>query len=201
MSKLQSQSWFHHYIASMWRISIDRHHMCHISGIKDILKWVDFAFFHYASLSSAGEVSYGLNANLIWSVASTLSWPSAPAKFFDFSSVFPYWDIGNRCVCLSEDKHLKYLACLLPWVKGVMVLLKETKMVVGTLNHCVLILPDGSSHLPSLYPFVTVSQRPLLETLTGGGSVYWAEIAHLKAVCFCQGQLVWCLWMPLLPGV
>jgi hypothetical protein len=32
-----------------------------------------------------------------------------------------------------------------------MVLLKDAESLVGTLNHCALVLPDGRSHLPSLY--------------------------------------------------
>jgi len=49
------------------------------------------------------------------------------------------------------QKKIKFVEHLAPWVKGALVTRHDCEVVIGTLNHCSLIIPDGRSQLPSLY--------------------------------------------------
>ena len=126
-------------------------------GIEDLLKWVDnFVFFRYACLNESGDSwHYNYDADLIWKVAETLGWPWAPAKFFDFSHTFSYvgfvWDLDSKTVRISEDKCKEFIERMSTWKEGALVTKRDCEVLVGTLNHCALVLPDGRSRLPSLY--------------------------------------------------
>lgn len=54
-------------------------------------------------------------------------------------------------VCLPMKKKMKYLERLRPWIPGFAPTLVECEVVIGTLNHVTLVIPDGRSRLPSLY--------------------------------------------------
>jgi hypothetical protein len=54
---------------------------------------------------------------------------------------------------LPEKKKLKYLDRLAPWTHRSNHSLKETESLIGTLNHVCLVVPEGRSHLVSLYKF------------------------------------------------
>jgi len=129
----------------------------YFARIEALLKWVDdFIFFRYAHYDSTrSSWSYLYNAQLIWNIARYLGWPWALAKFIDFSSVFPYvgfmWDMEEKVVYLTAEKCAKFVARLEPWTSGGLVTHHDCQVVLGTLNHCALILPDSRSHLPSLF--------------------------------------------------
>jgi hypothetical protein len=129
----------------------------YFAGIEALLKWVDdFVFFRYAHFNhSTCSWSYKYDATLIWTIADELGWPWAPKKFIDFSETFPYvgfvWDMKSRVVYLSAEKRAKFVERLAPWVTGNMVSKEDCDVMLGTLNHCALVLPDGRSRLPSLY--------------------------------------------------
>jgi hypothetical protein len=125
--------------------------------VEALLKWVDdFVFFCYPHINETmGLVHFLYNASLIWEIADKLSWPWAVSKCIDFSNVFPYvgfiWDINSRIVYLSGTKCAKFLKRLHPWTKRALVTREDCDIMIGTLNHCALVVSDGRSRLPSLY--------------------------------------------------
>lgn len=96
---------------------------------------------------------------LIWSTARFLGWPWSLDKHQPFSSSFTYlgflWNISSRTVELPFDKKIKYLARLDPWLNFPSATLSEAQKLIGTLTHCSLVVPHGSSHLPLLFKFVS----------------------------------------------
>jgi hypothetical protein len=128
-------------------------------GIEDLLKWVDdFLFWRYArGRSLDGSFIYNYSEELIWSVAAELGWPWAPDKCLPFSSSFTYigfhWDLVAKTVTLPEKKRVKYISRLSPWTAGYSASKSEIEVLIGTLNHVTLVVPDGRGHLPSLYKF------------------------------------------------
>lgn len=126
-------------------------------SIEDIIKWADdFVFFRYPSLTFPdGSFGYRYDASIIWSTAEYVGWPWSVPKFLDFAFEFPYigfnWDIPQKTVQLPQQKKVKYLARLASWSKGVSVLKHDIEVVIGTLNHCAIIIPTSRTHLPSLY--------------------------------------------------
>lgn len=128
--------------------------------IEDFLKWVDdFIFFRYPTVSSpTGPWSYTYSEKLIWDIGEELGWPWAPKKHFPFASSFTYigfhWDIKGKSVSLPESKRVKYLDRLEGWVRNGLKSCKDADILVGTLNHCTLVVPQGRSHLPAFYAFL-----------------------------------------------
>lgn len=128
-------------------------------GIEAMIKWVDdFVFLRYPSHRlSNGTYMFNYNADLIWKVADELGWPWAPAKFIDFAPFFNYigflWNFPAKVVELPEKKKLKYLERLAPWTHRSTHTLKEVESLIGTLNHVCLVVPEGRSHMISLYKF------------------------------------------------
>ncbi|KAL1944125.1 hypothetical protein VTO73DRAFT_3310 [Trametes versicolor] len=126
-------------------------------GIPDLVKWVDdFAFFRYPSATRLdGSFEYTVDESIIFTVAARLGWPWSLPKHVPFAFSFVYvgflWDIPARTVELPEKKKTKYLLRLAPWLAGASVSRKDVEVIVGTLNHCSLAVPDGRSRLPSLY--------------------------------------------------
>jgi hypothetical protein len=62
-----------------------------------------------------------------------------------------WWDLSTKRVELPEKKKAKYLGWISAWTYGSLHTAKEAKRVIGTLNHVCLIVPEGRSHLVSLY--------------------------------------------------
>lgn len=128
-------------------------------GVDAVMKWVDdFIFIRYPSgLRSDGTYDFTYSATLIWDIAERLGWPWAPAKFVDFSTAFMYigflWDLRTKKVELPEKKKKKYLDRISGWTHGSLHTMKEAEIVIGTLNHVCLVVPEGRSHLVSLYKF------------------------------------------------
>ena len=128
-------------------------------GAESIIKWVDdFIFLRYPIRQSVnGTFEFTYSADLIWHVAQELGWPWAPAKFVDFDTKFLYigflWNLSTKIVELPEKKKWKYSDHIAPWTKGSHHTAKEAEQIIGTLNHICLVLPEGRSHLVSLYKF------------------------------------------------
>ncbi|KAF5384772.1 hypothetical protein D9615_001263 [Tricholomella constricta] len=128
-------------------------------GVDALIKWVDdFVFFRYPTgRRSDGSPIFSYDESLIWGIAADLGWPWAPEKFVPFSSSFTYigflWSLADKTVCLPDAKRTKYLAKLADWSLGASVSLHSTESLIGTLNHVTLVVPQGRSHLPSLYRF------------------------------------------------
>jgi hypothetical protein len=118
----------------------------------------DFVFLRSPlSRSSDGTFDFRYSADLIWQIADNLGWPWAPEKFVDFSTTFNYigfkWDLSAKVVELPEKKKAKYLERISTWTRSSTHTLKEAEIIIGTLNHVSLVIPEGRSHLVSLYRF------------------------------------------------
>ena len=128
-------------------------------GVEAVIKWVDdFIFFRYPSRRLVdGTFEFTYSADLVWTIASELGWPWAPEKFVDFSSTFTYigfsWDLAAKFVELPEKKKIKYLERISTWTLKSAHTLKETEVVIGTLNHICLVVPEGRAHLVALFKF------------------------------------------------
>jgi hypothetical protein len=126
-------------------------------GFDAVIKWVDdFAFFRYPhGHDRNGKIRYGYDESLIWSVAKELGWPWAPKKCVPFASSFTYigfeWSLSDKTVSLPLKKKTKYIERLAPWIAGFSPTLLDCETLISTLNHVTLVIPDGCSHLPSLY--------------------------------------------------
>jgi hypothetical protein len=122
-----------------------------------LLRWVDdFIFFRQPRiLSPSGPWSYSYDESLIWSTAKELGWPWSVKKHIPFAHTFPYigfvWDLDNKTVRIPKEKCEKFLSRLEQWTAGHMVSKRECDVIVGSLNHCTNVLPDGRNHLPSFY--------------------------------------------------
>lgn len=128
-------------------------------SITDILKWVDdFVFFRYPT-SSVLPYTYSYDASLIWSLADQLGWPWSLPKHQPFSPSFTYlgfsWSISAKTVQLPESKKSKYLLRLKTLLTSKSATLREAQKLLGTLNHCCLVIPEGPSHLTSLFTFTS----------------------------------------------
>ena len=126
-------------------------------GIQDVIKWVDdFIFFRYPTNNTLPR-QYSYDEHFIDTIAADLGWPWAPKKHCPFASTFTYigmtWDLHNKMVFFSQKKKDRYLAKLANWNLGLRVTRKEVESVIGTLNHCSLVLIAARTHLPSLYEF------------------------------------------------
>jgi hypothetical protein len=131
-------------------------------GVEALLKWVDdFIFLRYPKCDIDGNPffphQYSYDDSLIWKAAEELGWPWAPSKFLPFAEIFKYigfiWDLVRKVVYLPDDKRIKYLGKLESWSVGSSHMCSEVNSVVGTLNHVCLIVPEGRSHMTSLFRF------------------------------------------------
>jgi hypothetical protein len=127
------------------------------NGIQDVIKWVDdFIFFRYPTNQEA-PWSYSYTTSLVDSIAADLGWPWAPKKHSPFASSFTYlgmtWDLDNKKVFFAQKKKDRYLGKIANWELGSPVTKKEVESVIGTLNHCSMVLVAARTHLPSLYEF------------------------------------------------
>jgi hypothetical protein len=60
------------------------------------------------------------------------------------------WDLDEKKVFFAQKKKDRYLGKIAHWVIGSPVTRKEVESVIGTLNHCSLILVAAPTHLPPL---------------------------------------------------
>jgi hypothetical protein len=129
-------------------------------GVDDVIKWADdFTFWRYPiSISPSGLYNYSYDESLIWRVGEDLGWPWSPKKHFPFSTKFTYlgfeWDLDKKTVTIGKAKCAKYIDRLKPWKQNARFTKLEVQKLIGTLNHCSVVLVEGRSRLPSLYHFV-----------------------------------------------
>jgi hypothetical protein len=122
--------------------------------------WVDdFVFFRFPKTITYGIPSFAYSLSDIYSLAATLGWPWKKSKTRPFARDFKYlgfvWNLDNKTVQIPEDKKLRYLTKLEPWVPGQRFSRKDAESVLGTLVHCSLAIPDGRSRLPSISRFTS----------------------------------------------
>lgn len=102
-----------------------------------------------------GSFEYLVDELIVFTVATHLGWLWSIPKHVPFAFSFVYvgflWDIPVHTVKLPNKKKAKYILHLAPWVTGASTVQKDVELVVGTLNHCCLTLPEGCSRVPSLY--------------------------------------------------
>jgi hypothetical protein len=81
------------------------------------------------------------------------------------------WNLANKTVQIPLLKKVHYTTKLEPWITGRRFSRKEVELILGTLVHCSLALPDGHSCLPSiscftasfnflLSPFIQLTPNP-----------------------------------------
>jgi hypothetical protein len=133
-------------------------HLLKFMSIDDIIKWVDnFVFFRYPNTKTGGRFVYKYDERIFFEVGEELGWIWEASKHTLFSFLFVYigfcWDMENNTVALPETKRAKYVEMLDKWQVGMLVSRLDTETIVGTLNDCVFVVPQGCSHLVELYRF------------------------------------------------
>lgn len=126
-------------------------------GAQDILKWVDdIIFFRYPS-NSQQPYSYSFDSTLVFDTAAFLGLPWSLPKFSDFSTSFTYlgflWNIPGRIVQIPPAKKVKFANRCRPWLDDKKRTLKEAQQLLGSLNHCCLVLRSARTKLHSLRSF------------------------------------------------
>jgi hypothetical protein len=167
------------------------------NGVDAIIKWADdFTFWRFPILPSiSGPWHYSYDESLIWRIGEDLGWPwsTKPGKCIPFASSFRYlgfdWDLVTKSVALPDSKREKFLSKLAPWVAGAKVAAKECLGVIGSLNHCSVVIFSSRTRLPSLYrfssrfkklsPFVKLPiPHNVLEDIS-----WWREVLSNPAAC------------------
>jgi hypothetical protein len=163
--------------------------------MNDLLKWADdFNFWRYPIVLSHSDCfSYSYDELLIWKLAEELGLPWSPKKHQPFNTVFCYlgfeWDLGKKTVTISKAKCKKYLLRLKPWVPGSQFMKTEVQQLIGTLNHCSVVIVGGQTHLPTLYQFVSTfsnAKNPFItHSVTRGmiANVSWWQSELTKPWC------------------
>lgn len=127
-------------------------------GAQQVLKWVDdIIFFRYPCNSSA-PFSYSYDSNLVFRTASYLGLPWSLPKFKDFANSFTYlgflWNISERTVQIPQAKKSKFKNRCQPWSFGQKRTLRDGQQLLGSLNHCCLVLRSSRTKLHSLRSFI-----------------------------------------------
>lgn len=128
------------------------------NGAQQVLKWVDdIIFFRYPD-NSLPTFSFTYDASLVFNTASYLGLPWSIPKFKDFASSFTYlgflWDIPGRTVQIPQAKKTKFASRCQPWSVGQKRTLREAQQLLGSLNHCCLVLRSARTKLHALRTFV-----------------------------------------------
>lgn len=126
-------------------------------GAQQVLKWVDdIIFFRYPS-SSQLPYSYSYDSSLVFNTASSLGLPWSLPKFADFADSFTYlgflWNIPSRTVEIPAAKKKKFSDRCILWFSGQRKTLREAQQLLGSLNHCCLVLRPACTRLHSLRTF------------------------------------------------
>jgi hypothetical protein len=127
-------------------------------GFFPVKNWVDnFVFFRFPLLFGNDPPNFSYSLIDIYNLASHLGWPWKPSKTKSFVSEFKYlgftWNLANKTVQIPLLKKVCYTTKLEPWITGWKFSRKEVELVLDTLVHCSLALPDDHSQLPSLSCF------------------------------------------------
>lgn len=126
-------------------------------GAQDVLKWVDdIIFFHYP-LTTHPPYTFPYDSSLVFNTASFLGLPWSLPKFVDFSCSFTYlgflWCIPDRTVQIPHNKKEKFASRCRLWLNGQKRTLREAQQLLGSLNHCCLVLRSARTRLHSLRSF------------------------------------------------
>ncbi|QRV92132.1 hypothetical protein RhiJN_20150 [Ceratobasidium sp. AG-Ba] len=130
-------------------------------GFGIILKWVDdFLFIQFPStLDTPPNNPPRFSIEAIYEYAKLLGWPWKLSKTHPFAPIFKYlgflWDISLRLVRLPDTKREKYLARVRAWLAKGTVTLRDTEVLVGSLIHCTLVIPEGRPHLSGAIRFMS----------------------------------------------
>jgi hypothetical protein len=127
-----------------------------VPGCLEHLQWADdFMFWCYLiSILPSGLYAYSYDENLIRRIGEDLGWPWSLKKHFPFTYLGFEWDLDNKTVTIGKAKCTKYIDRLKPWRQNACFMNLKVQKLIGTLNHCSVVLVEGRSHLPSLYHFV-----------------------------------------------
>ena len=125
-------------------------------NMSPVRNWVnDFVFFRSPNTHNNSTPTYSLDD--IYSLGDRLGWPWKRSKTRPFANTFIYlgllWDLSAKTVTLPEAKRLRYLNRLLPWLDRISVDMVTAQHLLGTLNHCTLVIPSGRSYTPRLSTF------------------------------------------------
>lgn len=127
-------------------------------GAQQVLKWVDDIIFFRYPLNSSKSYSYSYSSSLIFDCASRLGIPWSLPKFHDFSPRFTYlgflWDIPARTVQIPDSKKLKFSNRCIPFLSNSKQNLRSSQALLGSLNHCCLVLRSAKTRLFHLRTFV-----------------------------------------------
>lgn len=127
-------------------------------GAQQVLKWVDdIIFFRYPN-NSGTPFTYSYDSTLVFNTASYLGLPWSLPKIKNFSESFTYlgflWCIPERTVQIPHAKKEKFSLRCRPWSVGEKRTLREAQQLLGSLNHCCLVLRSARTRLHSLRSFV-----------------------------------------------
>lgn len=128
-------------------------------GAQQVLKWVDdIIFFRYPS-NAITPYLYSYHAQLIFDVASRLGLPWSAHKFHDFADSFTYlgflWNIPQRTVQIPDSKKTKFSNRCQQWLTQPKQSLRSAQILLGSLNHCCLVLRSARTRLFHLRSFVS----------------------------------------------
>jgi hypothetical protein len=167
------------------------------NDIGPLKKWVDdFLFFRYRISENPPTFTYELAD--IYALGEALGWPWKHSKTRPFATSFKYigfsWDLAHKTIQIPENKKLRYLEKLEPWVHGASFTRNEAETILGTLVHCSLAIPSGPSRLPSISKFTSCfahnsspfSRRTPNSTLLEDISWWRAQLSK----SFCGSRLV-----------
>jgi hypothetical protein len=161
--------------------------ICRARGMAPCTKWVDDFVFITHPPASPDLPRYCLD-DLI-ALGARLGWPWKPSKTSPFDDIFTYlgfrWSLSRRTVEIPVSKKEKYLTRLAPWTAGAQVSRRDAEIVLGTLVHCALAVPDGRTRLVALTRMVSAfdGARSRFSRWNPGAAVlddiaYWrAELA------------------------
>lgn len=126
-------------------------------GAEQVLKWVDDIIFFRYPASSQLPYSYTYDSSLIFDTATFLGLPWSLPKIHDFADSFTYlgflWCIPDRTVQIPSNKKNKFKERCLSWCSNTRKTLHDAQQLLGSLNHCCLVLRSHRSQLFSLRSF------------------------------------------------
>ena len=129
-------------------------------GLGPSKNWVDdFVFFRFPVSITLDTPSFSYSLKDLYQPAAQLGWPWKHSKTRPFTPEFKYlgfiWNLSEKTVCIHDDKKSQYLLKPQPWIQGKKFSRKDAELVLGTLVHCSLAIPDGRSCLLLITRFMS----------------------------------------------